>query len=75
MIAVQLYPREKVQQILKGDYGCEFVEPVDSRNDGYKTPWGHHFVVPAIGEDGMCPRVALHEVIASFERTRPTTQN
>jgi hypothetical protein len=71
MIAVYLYSRERVQQVLRDEYGCEFVAAVDERNDGYKTPWDHYFVVPALGEDGMCSKAVLYEVMAAIAKTKP----
>lgn len=68
MIAVHLFPREKVRAVLKEEYGCEYVEPLDARNDVYRTPAGFHFTVPAKGEDGMCARVALHQILASLAK-------
>lgn len=73
MIAVALVPREKVRVELQ-NAGGEFVEAIDERTDAYRTAWGYAFTVPAIGEDGMCPRSVLHEIMAGIERTRPTTQ-
>jgi hypothetical protein len=69
MIAVALVPRDKVREQLR-ELGCEFVERIDERTDGYKTSWGFAFTVPAIGDDGMCPKSALFEVFASIERSR-----
>lgn len=69
MIAVALVPGHKVAEQLR-EQGCEFVEQIDERTAGYKTADNFFFVVPSIGEDGMCPKAALYEILACIERRR-----
>jgi hypothetical protein len=72
MIAVQLYPRQRVEDELR-KHGCEKVEQIDEELSLWKTPWNVFFTVPEIGPDQMCPRSALYEILADIERTRPAT--
>lgn len=65
-----MYPRERVRELLASE-GAFSVESIDPRTDAYVTAWGHYLTVPAVGPDGMCPRMVLHEVLVDLRKTKP----
>lgn len=70
MSPVPLIPGDTVAKLLKG-IGCRFVAPIDDTKELWATDFGFHFIVPARGDDKMCPSPDLNEIVAEIERRRP----
>ena len=70
MSALHLLRPEEVAEQLHA-LGCYWGSDIDERTQLWFTPWGFAFTIPMIGPDRLCPKVALFEVMADIERTRP----
>ena len=71
MPPVRLLPREFVEEELR-KLGCEPLdEPRLKTAQFWKTPWGHHFLVPEFGPDRRCDEYTLQRVLADITASRP----
>lgn len=70
MISPQLISRDRVEQFLTG-VGCTKITSIDDCTELWMTDFGHTFTVPAIGDDKVCPKSSLAEIMDEIQRLRP----
>ena len=71
MIAVRLLWPKEVEQWLE-KYGSKPTgEQIDDEHWIWVTSWGHHFIVPGLGPDRLCPVGALAKIIEELEALMP----
>lgn len=73
MVAVRLFARSEYRGYLQR-FGCELIEALKPSDapDGFhgwaywRTSWGHHFYVPEVGPDALCPEHRIFEILSEI---------
>lgn len=72
MISVRLVLGEEIAAELNS-FGCEKIPDANLIDHGvWKTPWGHHFIVPEIGPERACVYSDYKDIIKQqIRKTKP----